>query len=410
MPTATFDRSSPDDLAHTIHQLHSLMTAAHRTLLAAVATYNRREAWRDDGATGMASWLAAELGITFHNAKEWVRMAEALEDLPAIAETFGDGRLSFDQTRHLTYLATPDKDEALAQDAPMYSAAQIARLAYRARELAADDNEDEWRRGLYLRWDTGRRVLRLGGRLPAADGAVVQAALERIAAGSPESVSDEPHAARLADALVELASSDLAEDADADRATIVVHADASALTNGAGIAELQDGPRVAIDSALRISCDARWHVVADDVRGETVGIGRTSRTVPPWLLRSIRQRDRTCRFPGCGHLRWLHAHHLIHWARGGSTDADNLVLLCGYHHRLVHERGWRVVRKRNGRLCFVRPDGRPYEPSPRSLRPEIRERFLGGGEAHAPPETELGSDGAPPGFGRDAADTEWDTG
>jgi hypothetical protein len=71
-------------------------------------------------------------------------------------------------------------------------------------------------------------------------------------------------------------------------------------------------------------------------------------------------------------MRWLHAHHVVHWADGGPTDADNLILLCGYHHRLVHERGWRVEP---GSHEFVRPDGRSYRPRLEPLRAEIRGRF-----------------------------------
>jgi hypothetical protein len=71
-------------------------------------------------------------------------------------------------------------------------------------------------------------------------------------------------------------------------------------------------------------------------------------------------------------MRWLHAHHILHWADGGPTDADNLMLLCGYHHRLVHERGWSVEPLSHE---FVRPDGRTYAPRPEPLRDSVRMRF-----------------------------------
>ncbi len=96
------------------------------------------------------------------------------------------------------------------------------------------------------------------------------------------------------------------------------------------------------------------------------------------MKRQLRRRDRACRFPGCGRTRALHAHHVVHHAFGGVTELWNLVLLCPYHHRFVHEHGWSItgVTSRPDGLVFHAPDGRRVGgPSP-PLRPEIRDRFL----------------------------------
>ena len=85
------------------------------------------------------------------------------------------------------------------------------------------------------------------------------------------------------------------------------------------------------------------------------------------MRRALDDRDEgRCRFPGCENHRWVDAHHIVHWARGGETKLDNLMLLCGHHHRLVHEGGFGVTRKGDGSLVFRRPDGRvvPSVPSP----------------------------------------------
>jgi hypothetical protein len=58
------------------------------------------------------------------------------------------------------------------------------------------------------------------------------------------------------------------------------------------------------------------------------------------------------------------AHHIHHWAHGGETSLDNLVVLCRHHHRLVHEGGFSVRRTPAGELEFRRPDGRVIRPSP----------------------------------------------
>src|SRR5450631_4250655 len=72
-------------------------------------------------------------------------------------------------------------------------------------------------------------------------------------------------------------------------------------------------------------------------------------------------RDRTCRFPGCTHTRYLDAHHIEHWADGGLTNLSNLVTLCRLHHRLVHEGEIIVETPADGSWRFLHPDGRHFE-------------------------------------------------
>ena len=76
--------------------------------------------------------------------------------------------------------------------------------------------------------------------------------------------------------------------------------------------------------------------------GRPVRAGRKTRSVPPALRRALKSRDRGCRFPGCENHRFVDAHHIQHWAHGGETRLDNLVLLCRRHHRLVHEGGYSI--------------------------------------------------------------------
>lgn len=70
-------------------------------------------------------------------------------------------------------------------------------------------------------------------------------------------------------------------------------------------------------------------------------VGRKRRTIPPTIRRALEYRDKGCRFPGCG-CRYTDAHHIIHWADGGETKLDNLILLCRRHHRAIHEEGYGV--------------------------------------------------------------------
>ena len=235
------------------------------------------------------------------------------------------------------------------------------------------------RRSLRLRWVTDDRTLRIYGRFPDVDGVTIATAIERIADRSPAEGDDpdrEPWDSRCADALVELASSTLAPDAEADRAQVVVHVEAEALAQGEeGAATLECGVAVAAETVRRLACDAHLRTVVQGAGNRPLGVGRRSRTVPRSMLRLLRHRDGGCRFPGCTRTRWTHAHHVTHWADGGPTELDNLVTICSAHHRFVHEGGWRIEGDPAGDLKFVHPDGHRLRVGPAGLRPEVGWRF-----------------------------------
>jgi hypothetical protein len=103
------------------------------------------------------------------------------------------------------------------------------------------------------------------------------------------------------------------------------------------------------------------------VPGAVLDIGRRTRTIPPALRRALDVRDGGCRYPGCG-SRFTDAHHIDHWADGGETRLENLILLCRRHHRAVHEGQARVCRGADDSVAFFRRDGRVvYDAPPRSL-------------------------------------------
>ena len=128
-----------------------------------------------------------------------------------------------------------------------------------------------------------------------------------------------------------------------------------------------------MSNVLRIAADQWRHWIASRLAlttslthaadGTTIGIGRADRRIPPWLERLVRLRDGGCRFPGCGRTRWTNVHHIRFWTRDdGPTDLDNLILLCGYHHRLLHDEGWELEGDPAGTVTFRTPHGTVYEP------------------------------------------------
>ena len=368
------------ELSDAIGQLHALGGAVLHALLEAVRAYDRTGAWRDDGAGSMAAWVSYALGVTATTASDYVRVARALGYLPAISAALREGRLCYEQVRALVRVATAHNEAELVEQAAGLTATQVEAMVRGLRAVATQEAaETIRRRSLRLRWDQGDRMLRVSGRFPDVDGVAVATAIERIADRCIAQFDDpdaEPWDSRCADALVELASLHLAADAEAGRTQVVVHVEAEALAAGEdGTATLECGVAVAPETVRRLACDAHLRGVVQGAGNRPLGVGRRSRTVPASLLRLLRHRDGGCRFPGCTRTRWIHAHHVRHWADGGPTDLDNLVTMCSAHHRFVHEGGWRIEGHPGGDLRFVHPDGHRLRVGPAGLRPEVGWRF-----------------------------------
>jgi hypothetical protein len=141
----------------------------------------------------------------------------------------------------------------------------------------------------------------------------------------------------------------------------------------------------------RLACDGGLVLVVEDRDGSPLDVGRRSRSTTAALRRALQRRDRGCTFPGCGATRHLHAHHVRHWADGGPTDLSNLVLVCGFHHRFVHVRGWHIEVRSDGRHRY-RPPG-ATQPVERVGRPPTAE---GDEVAGAAPSTASAGALAPP--------------
>ena len=376
---------STEHLEEGIVDLAARISAATCRWLQLVAEFDRRGAHEEMGFAQCATWLAWRCSIAPRSAREHVRVARALKELPLVREAMERGELTYSKVRVVTRVATPDIEEDLVELALQATAAQLERLARAyGRAMNVEDEQRIFdRRHLTYEWESDGS-LTVRGSLTAEDGALLLRALEAgreaIQDASAElDGSAEPRIDRRepinADALVLMAESLLAQGPAArtggERAQIVVHVDEAALSGDATTTphrcELEDGAPVAVVTARRLSCDAsRVTMVAGD-SGPTQ-IGRKTRTVPAGMRREVRARDGGCAFPGCMHRRWVDNHHIIHWARGGETSRENLVQLCRLHHRLVHEGGFTVERLGDGRFLFRNPYGLVIESSPRLSR------------------------------------------
>ena len=391
------DFASMDDnsLAAAVSTLAAHIHAATYRLLVLIGELDRREVWAAQGALSCAHWLSWACGIDRHTAREKVRVARALPGLPRLSEALAKGELGYSKVRALTRVATAE-NEAELLDIGLHGTAghvekfvRLYRRAQRAEENAEANARHERRELTFWHEDDGTVVLH--GRFPPEMGArivsALEAAMEAHAAEQPATRWQDESAApedvprgtpdrgpsrtvRRADALAWMAER-VFEPGDApalapDRHEVVVHVEAEVLADrGAGRCEVEHGGAIAAETARRLCCDAGIVAVVDGPGGEPLSVGRRTRSIPPALRRALLSRDRGCRFPGCTATHRLHGHHVRHWANGGETSLDNLILLCPTHHRLVHEGGFDVQRLDDGAFRFTNPDGDTIRPTQR---------------------------------------------
>ena len=348
--------------------MHARVSAGQRELFRLIGEVDLRDSWRDHGARDTAHWLSIRYGVSGWKARRWIAAAHALEALPHISEAFEAGVLGIDKVVELTRFATTETESRLISWAQGVSCGAIRRRGDLAARQTIDDVR-EAERTRFLSWwyfDDGRRF-GLEAELPATQGAAVAKALGRLADGLPvmPGEDDPVHVdARRADALVALCSTRISNDPDPDRATLVVHAKLGELRRDLSECEIEDGPAIHPDTARRLACNGRIQTVIEDETGIPIRLGRVMREPPAWMVRQLRYRDRECRFPGCGSRRFTQAHHIVWWEHGGRTDLDNLLLVCSFHHRLVHEHGWSVKRDPQAGARWFRPDGRRHRAGP----------------------------------------------
>ena len=406
------ESSAPEDLeklGDEIAELAAHLHAATYRLLVLVRAFDTREGWHN-GFRSCAHWLSWRTGIAIGPAREKVRVAQALERLPLLSKKMRSGQLSYSKVRALTRVATGENELELMEFALHGTASHVESLvrAWKRVDRVEEQLQERKRhstRSLSLYADeSGMYVLR--GRLDPEVGALLMRALEAageavygraggsdVRTGGCDASEIEPPTAgqRCADAIGLLAeralqgglggsvmnvaesigeaefsgssNGSVAPIGRADRFQVVLHVDAEALRDSSegGDSMLAGDVRVPAGTSRRLACDASRVIMTHAPDGSVLDVGRKTRTVPPAIRRALDHRDGGCRFPGCG-LRFCDAHHITHWADGGETRLDNLVLLCRRHHRAVHEEGFGVEFVEG--IRFYWPDGLSFPDVP----------------------------------------------
>lgn len=344
----------------------SRMASATCVWLMMIAEFDRQEGWT--GTNSCAHWLSWACSMSPGTAREHVRVARAMTRMPLMCEEFGRGRLSYSKVRELTRIESMVPERELVDLARTATASQLAKSVRGFRRHHPDRLRQELRRR--TRWytdDDGSVVLQ--ARLPAEEGALLVAALE-AAHDLLERVEDERlqapvhtapgrNAITQSDALLHLVTLQLAasptEMSGADRHLVVVHVDSQLLSGSTpdttlhptdvtsapahGSCQIQGIGGISADTAARLACDAVVTTMVRSAGGAVLAHGRKHRLVRAAQRRALMVRDGQCQHPACHRTTYLQAHHVIHWARGGKTDLDNLILLCRFHHMACHEGG-----------------------------------------------------------------------
>jgi len=407
---------SSEWLEEEIAELCAHIDAATYRLLRAIGELDRREAWAT-GFPTMAHWLSWRVGIDLVTARQKVRVARALENLPLISDGFRQGKVSYSKVRAMTRIATPENEEYLLYIAENGTASHLESLVrkYRRASRGADHIEaSRQREEQYLDMytdDDGMVAIR--GRLPQEVASLLEkaldAAMDALSVGQAEEEGSSlpavipaeagiPQLRRCGDAPEDFAESRSPADARTIRDSaeswvqgdfstrsvdalgllaeaalgqglgrtmrgepyqVMVHVDSAVLADQSedGLCEFDNCEGLSPETARRLSCDAPTVTVSKNKEDNLLNIGRKVRKVSSRLWRALTTRDRTCQFPGCDKLRHLQAHHIEHWAKGGETNPDNLILLCRTHHWAVHDGGFRANGRAPHGLVFRRPDG-----------------------------------------------------
>lgn len=374
---APMTASSPDERAAWVSGLQQLRDAVDAAMLTAVAAFDAAgDGETLHGAASTASWLRGAVRLAPGDASERVRLARRSRDvLAAPAQHLRGGGITYDHLRSIDravrFLPGDQEREAVALLTDLAAVASVAdvRTAGKHLKLVADpdgalaDCELQFERRHLTLAPLLDGMTKIDGLLDAESAALLDAALEPflVPAGPDDTRSA---AQRRADGLTDIVKVacdhrllpvaggerphlQILMPGQLDEGTSDASSTALPLRLLLGAAWLPQTPGGSTPlhpvSAGRIACDAQIHPVLLDTNGLPTALGRSQRLFSSHQRRLLALRDGGCRFPGCTRApAHTDAHHVQPWSAGGVTDVSNALLLCRFHHRLVHEGGWQI--------------------------------------------------------------------
>jgi hypothetical protein len=352
-----------DQLIQVQHQIDMLQLQA--SLLAAELA--QTDFWDEEGFNCAGDWIRFNCHLTSNAAIDLMNVGEHAAELAESVQAMESGQIGY---AHLKVMArTADAVGKVFDEAKLLALAREHSpgkfyhqcLHYRHSVDAKGFNraQEDLHRERSLRLNTAEDgCLLIAGILDPVGGATFRNSLEALAKPSGEH-DDRTREQRLADAAVELAETKT-------QVQLQITSSVETLLGLVGTpgAENEFSLPISSKTVERWACDSALSriLLQDSV---VIDMGRAERTIKGPRRRALMARDQHCRWPGCERpARWCDVHHLHHWMHGGGGEIENQVLLCGRHHRLVHEGAWQLVVS-EGKVTPVAPTlrfGRPRGP------------------------------------------------
>jgi uncharacterized protein DUF222 len=278
--------------------------------------------------------------------------------LPAVRAGMASGAISTDHVVRIAKVIEKvpaghagEVEVELAELAHQFNPTELARLGQRMVDVLDPDGEEPVDRAVVeaqnLLHLQEREDGSLSGRfeLGAESAALLRPLLSPLTKPQPgdDRILDERQGDALAEVIRLAADSGNAPMEGGERPHIAVTVSLETLQTGLGRATLDDGRSLTPEQARRLACDAGVIPIVLGSKSEPIDVGELKRLADKRLRRALAVRDKGCAVPGCGRTpNQCHAHHVRHWADGGPTILANMVLVCAFHHRLIHHAGWQV--------------------------------------------------------------------
>lgn len=368
-------RLSGSELADDLRELARGRNLLDLKFSEMAASFSRTDHYDVEGSYSPIHWIRVNCHMTSATAADRVIVGEQVGAVPASVAATESGEIGFP---HLALIAreaaavaesgrTQPFDEARLLDKALgYTVGRFRNFCHHERHAndpagyAAEEADKAQARSLSLTTGEGGMVW-IRGVLDPEGGAVLRSALDPLARRSGRG-DVRPLHQRLGDSLVELARHALdggkLPRKSGQRPHLQVTATLETLLGrcGAPAADLELSLPISAAAVERLACDCNVTRVLLNADSQVIDVGRTTRKIPVAMAKALRVRDQRCRWPGCDRpTSWTSGHHLNHWARGGTTDLSNLVLLCHRHHWMVHEGRWQLIRTDEGQFVTVPP-------------------------------------------------------
>jgi hypothetical protein len=325
------------------------------------AEFAATDAWNQDGFASAIDWMRFNCHMTSNGAADLIAVGKNLQRMPGSVEAVSTGEIGFAHVKAMARTANavgtkfdePTLLEKARENSPgkFYYICNQYRHAADRKGFEAEQADAVENRMLWISKCEDGTVL-LSGNFDPEGGAAILTKLNPMTrkSGAHDSRSLEK---RNADALVEMASG------GGSQAQIQVTSSLETLLGlaGAPAADIEHASvPLSSKTVERLACDSSISRILLDSESTVIDVGRSKRVVSEPARRALAARDGHCRWPGCDRpASWSAAHHVVHWIHGGTTDLDNLILLCHRHHWMVHEGNWQIVRGDDDRMLTIPP-------------------------------------------------------